>query len=103
MEYWIFSNKLRITFCYRFKVLVMTLEEQVKDIKKILRPTQYIAFKEFPGGRVHARPYWKKQKSDVEQYGWKEYKEPKAPKAVSKKPETPVRTRKTTSKTKTAE
>lgn len=64
----------------------MELGKQIEEIKKAFnQQTQFIAIKEFPNGEVHARAYLKKNKSDVLQFGWSEYKEPAAPKATPKR------------------
>jgi len=62
----------------------MTLDEQIKDIKAELKPNQFIAYKERGDGQVVACAFWNKQKADVKQFGWSEYKEPEAPKAAKK-------------------
>ena len=62
-----------------------SLEQQVKDIKKIYKPAKhFIAFREFPNGRIAANMFLKKNKNDVLQFGWQEYKEPEKPEAVRK-------------------
>lgn len=72
----------------------MTLNEQVEAIKKAgLKTSQFIAYKETEQG-VKACPFFNKQKGDVLQFGWTEYKEPEAPKAVKKAPATSSRSKK---------
>ena len=71
----------------------MDLVKQIAAIKAVIKPNiEFIAVKEYPNGEVHARKYLKKNKADVLQFGWSEYKEPEAPKAATKKTTTRTKT-----------